>query len=185
MTHEEYCGKIFNMGLFDRVYCKVKLPLPKDMQGLPDKDWANEEFQSKDLQLWMHDYQIREDGSLYCDEDHVESYHGSFYFYTHFLEEDLPNDYRIEFKAIFAYGKLKEIQLIEFDAYPNNKRKDFQEENKAKEEARKIYVKTLKYKIYYYLYRRPVLFLFNKIFDTIDRISFRRIQCQHFLMFMD
>ena len=70
-----------------------------------------------------------------------------FYFYTHFLEEDLPNDYRIEFKAIFAYWKLKEIQLIEFDAYPNNKRKDFQEENKAKEEARKIYVKTLKYKI--------------------------------------
>lgn len=173
------------MGLFDRVYCKAKLPLPKDMQGLPDKDWSSEEFQSKDLQLWMHDYEIREDGSLYCDDEHVEGYHGCFYFYTHFFEEDCPNDYRIEFKAIFAYGKLKDIELIEFNAYPNDERKVFHKKTKEQEEARKLYVKTPKYKIYYYLYRRPVLFLFNKIFDAIDRISFRRIKYQRFLMFMD
>ena len=173
------------MGLFDRVYCKTKLPLPKDMKGLPDKDWANEEFQSKDLQLWMHEYRIAEDGALYCDDDHVEGYHGSFYFYTHFLEEDLPNDYHIEFKAIYQFGKLKDIQLINFDVYSNYKRKDFEEEMKAKEAARNKYVNTLKYKIYYYLYRLPVLFLFDKIFNVIDCISLGRRKCQKFLMFMD
>ena len=173
------------MGLFDRVYCKAKLPLPKDMQGLPNKDWASEQFQSKDLQLWMHDYEIREDGSLYCDDKHVEGYHGSFYFYTHFFEEELPNDYHIEFKAIYQFGKLKDIKLVTFGCYPNSDRKDFNKKTKLEEAARNNYVNTLKYKIYYHLYRRPILFLLNKIFDAIDSISYSRRKCERFLMFMD
>lgn len=173
------------MGLFDRVFCKAELPLPKDMQGLPDKDWAEEQFQSKDLELWMHDYEIREDGSLYCDDEHMEGYHGSFYFYTHFIEEDLPDDYHIEFKAIYQFGKLKDIQLITFGSYSNSERKDFAEELKAKEVVRNKYVNTLKYKIYYHLYRRPILILLNKIFDAIDSVSYRRRKCERFLMFMD
>ena len=173
------------MGLFDRVYCKTKLPLPKDMKGLPDKDWANEEFQSKDLQLWMHEYRIAEDGALYCDDDHVEGYHGSFYFYTHFLEEDLPNDYRIEFKAIYQFGKLKDIQLINFDVYSNYKRKSFELKWQQAQQEYEAKTKTLLYKIYKLFYRLPVLFLFDKIFNIIDCISLSRRKCQKFLMFMD
>ena len=175
------------MGLFDRVYCKRELPLPQDLKGLPEHDWANEEFQTICLENWMLSVTIQEDGSLTCDlpEFETQSYHGSFYFYTHINKNDLPNDYRVEFQAIYSFGKLKEIKLIEFDINCNRKRKSFELKWKQAQQQYEAKTKTLLYKTYKLFYRDPVVFVFDKIFGTINWINSHRFTIRNKIMFWD
>ena len=175
------------MGLFDRVYCKRELPLPQDLKGLPEHDWANEEFQTKCLENWMLNFTIQEDGTLTCDppEFETQSYHGSFYFYTHINKNDLPNDYRVEFQAIYSFGKLKQIKLIEFDSYCNRKRKSFELKWQQAQQEYEAKTKTLSYKIYKWFYRDPVVFVFDKIFGAINWINGHRFKIRNKIMFWD
>jgi hypothetical protein len=52
-----------NMGMFDRIFVEVKLPLPKAVENLKI-NWKKEEFQTKDLDNLMHTYRISKSGRL-------------------------------------------------------------------------------------------------------------------------
>ncbi len=53
------------MGMFDTVFCKVPLPTNSeegDNFDFTQHEWENREFQTKDLECVMFEYEIREDG---------------------------------------------------------------------------------------------------------------------------
>jgi hypothetical protein len=51
------------MGMFDRIFVEVKLPLPKIVENLKI-NWKKEEFQTKDLDNLMYSYRISKSGRL-------------------------------------------------------------------------------------------------------------------------
>jgi hypothetical protein len=51
------------MGMFDRIFVEVKLPLPKIVGNLKI-NWKKEEFQTKDLDNLMYTYRISKSGRL-------------------------------------------------------------------------------------------------------------------------
>lgn len=182
--------------MFDSVYCKYPLPFPKDMMGLPPQVWSEQEFQTKDLECVLFKYVIEEDGSLVREEDggqftflrngeDTSRFNGNFYFYTHILEDFLDSDYRIEFKAIYSFGKLKSIELIHFSKYKNDLRKAKYREFEALQERKNRQLKTAKYKIYNWLYKKPFFFLFKKFYAVIDYLQQRRYIYQRKIFFLD
>ena len=115
------------MGMFDTITCKTALPIPKDRGELADVNWMVEEFQTKDLDSCLLDYEIREDGTLWSQGKHLKNYSGSVIFYTFFMKE--KNDYWVEFIAMFDNGKL--MRDVKRMAWTSDSNKD-----RLKEEER-------------------------------------------------
>jgi len=184
------------MGMFDSVYCKYPLPLPKDMMGLPPQVWAEQEFQTKDLECVLFKYTIEEDGSLVRDKDDsqftflrsgedTKTFNGNFYFYTHILEDDLDSDYKIEFKAIYSFGKLKSIELIDFSKHKNELRKQRHKEFEEQRERKNRQRKSFKYKVYEWIYKKPLFFLFKKFYAVIEILYQKKYNYQRKIFFLD
>ena len=56
------------MGMFDYINCKYPLPVPRELLDL-NVDWSSKEFQTKDLENYLGNYVISEDGQLL---EHIE-----------------------------------------------------------------------------------------------------------------
>jgi hypothetical protein len=52
------------MGMYDTVFCKKKLPLSKELKKLKDIKWEELDFQTKDLECTLTDYEITKSGKL-------------------------------------------------------------------------------------------------------------------------
>lgn len=59
------------MGLFDTIYVKKKLPLPKEVSKLKI-DWKKHDFQTKDLECLMWEYKINSKGQLFISQKETE-----------------------------------------------------------------------------------------------------------------
>lgn len=124
------------MGLFDSIKCFYPLPFKfKELQHKID-------FQTKDLEKFMSNYEISKSGRLYLIEEKwkllskkelkkyegqkfhpilksrktgrkiKQNYHGILNFYTS-LGDTNSKDYKfINFQAFFTYGKLDKIKLL-------------------------------------------------------------------------
>ena len=114
------------MGLFDTLICKTALPVPKKRDELDKINWMTEEFQTKDFDCAMSEYEIREDGSLWVktgmgEDWKKDTFSGSVRFYSFFMREQ--NDYWVEFLAYFENGKLmKDIGRDKWDVQSNTER---------------------------------------------------------------
>jgi hypothetical protein len=113
------------MGMFDHITCKTALPVPKDRGELDGINWLSEEFQTKDLDSALCNYEIREDGTLWkkvhSSKFEHSKYTGSVTFYSFYMKEN--NDYWIEFIALFEDGKLiKDIKKHRWDVECNKER---------------------------------------------------------------
>jgi len=91
-------------------------------------EFTEEEKKHKDHRKWnlWKDVIVKEE--RYEDVN----YHGTITFYTFHPFVDETQDFWIDFKAYFVYGKLDKIELLEF-----NKQKSHKITNKEIEEARK------------------------------------------------
>lgn len=134
--------------MYDDITVKQNLPLPDEIKNL-NFNWKETRFQTKDLENYLGEYCICEQGFLHeriVEREYVEfspeekairkakktfipiwkdviekssyhkrleNYHGSVNFYTYGVLNE-KEDFWIEFKAFFSYGKLDKIELVEF-----------------------------------------------------------------------
>ena len=180
------------MGMFDNIICKAPLPLPEDIGELKDLKiiWDEEVFQTKDLDNLLDSYTIHKDGTLTFEEYDREwvdypkeerkkhfmggyfkvrrqwttkkTYHGEILFYNSYYCD--KKDYWIEFKAKFTDSKLSNIELHKFEETDNSKRLRFAEEHTARLKILKERKKKLWYKLYKYLWSKPIIFIFKRLY---------------------
>ena len=180
------------MGMFDNIICKAPLPLPEDIGELKDLKiiWDEEVFQTKDLENLLDSYTIHKDGTLTFEEYDKEwveysseerkkhftggylkvkrqwttkkTYHGEILFYTNYFCE--TKDYWIEFKATFTDSKLSNIELHKFEGTDNSERLRFEEEYTARLKILKERKKKLWYKLYKYLWSKPIIFILKRLY---------------------
>ena len=138
------------MGLFDSIKCKYPLPRPQDPMELVNINFNDLDYQTKDLDETMSEFELREDGTIWKEEHkykfiagdpngksfsdkmgHMES-EGSWWtqvfpdviiFYDSIIRDEFVNDYWIEYKAFFSKGVLTSIEIAGFEAEDNSARK--------------------------------------------------------------
>jgi hypothetical protein len=130
------------MGLFDSLQVQKELPIPPELQPLPI-NWAEEEFQTKDLDNSLAEYLIKKNGDLVeivterqyiphknpkdakfpkmwaqvIEKEPYErplNHHGTLLFYTS-VGLTPTQDAWVEFEAYYSYGKLDKIELKAFE----------------------------------------------------------------------
>lgn len=179
------------MGLFDTVDCKYSLPKPENPQGY-EKSFS---FQTKDLNNSLSLYQIREDGTLWiekCDGFFKEGnpkgknlseklgqfvlkktwfeqvfHHGVIEIYDYLESNSKDFDYFISYEIQFDRGVITSVQLLEFTAKDNSRRKILHKKNKEEMRIAYEFRQTKKYKYFYGPYNRLV----RKIFKNINNIA--------------
>lgn len=164
------------MGMFDNIKCQYPLPVEKLAQ-YPELassfDAQKEIYQTKDLENWMLYYTIKEDGTIWLNEEKEQQFITStIHFYTIKNIEDGPNDYMIEFCGKWSDGILQSLECWRIDPIPNNIRKDtrkkLQEISKRNE---KFFFKRI-----YLPYSRIIRKIFcrlSKIFCLIERALYK------------
>ena len=65
------------MGMFDTIICKYPLPRPDDPMELKDFNFNNTDFQTKDLEKALFQYEIKEDGSFWIRKTECELVKGN------------------------------------------------------------------------------------------------------------
>jgi len=93
------------MGMFDRIKCEFELA---------EKEFQNNEFQTKDLDCELNNYLITKEGRLILISDKGNTdleFHGDLIFYD-YIANSLNNKEWHEFKARFTEGKLQWIRRI-------------------------------------------------------------------------
>ena len=127
------------MGLFDYVRCKYQLPKPSFDLDSWKIDLNQLEYQTKDLENFMIEYTIRENGELWYDdkkykwvdddnhflkgymevetsEEKPANFHGVLLFYCY---EDLGErdgkfyNLQLDYEAKFVDNKIVELKLVE------------------------------------------------------------------------
>ena len=183
------------MGLYDTVECKYPLPMPDKPQGYLGSTY----FQTKDLDCCLGHYEIQEDGSLWIEKRETEFikgdeksknlldkigkivtkkvwiepdyFHGTIEMYDY---RDYDNnkdfDYFICYEIQFDKGTIKNIRLLNFEAAPNQKRKE--KDKIFNEKLRKDYEfrQTKKYKYIYAPYNKAVRYIFRKVYNISNKI---------------
>lgn len=182
------------MGMFDDIVVHRKLPLPKELPAeLRDVKWKEVVFQTKCLDNCLTEYKIAINGKLYAqkfdDEGDVFAYNSFFdkkrqdaemfwrtvpaptsiHFYTSFQKKEF--DYWVSFTASFdCHSKLTEITLDQLDTEDNSARKEqqkrFNEEVAANEKLHKKFI----YKFYNIFWKKPLKYLWAKLFKIIKNI---------------
>ena len=183
------------MGLYDTITCKYPLPMPDDPKGYSGSEY----FQCKDLDCSLGFYEIREEGVLWVEHRETEYvagdsnaksfleqfgkiitkkswfepdyFHGTIEMYD-YIDHDYSKDfdYFISYEIQFDKGTLKNIRLLNFEATPNQKRKE--KDKLFNEKMRKDYEfrQTKKYKYIYAPYNKIRRYLFRKIYNFFSKI---------------
>lgn len=170
------------MGLYDTIYVKnFPLPLPSEPKGFT----GSTNFQTKDLECCLQNYEIREDGTLWCEEfDYVENDLNKFdvkhkkwtfvditttfvmcdYFQTY---DERPYDYFIDYTVVVIKGVVDKIEIKKFEVIDNSERKEsdikFHKRLKDIQELQK----TKRYKYLYMPYTKIVCKICNTLCGAI------------------
>lgn len=203
------------MGLFDNINCKVALPV-KEEEGsafdLTRHEWENKEFQTKDLENALIDYEIREDGLWRKDVKYEteevsekenkhdfwnpawrlkevsskwekEKFTGYINFYDFMTDDDGDEDLWVEFRAHFVLGELQGIELEEWRKENNEERKRAKIRFREEIKARK----ELKNKLYFKVFCSPwnfvMKFAFRILRATINFFSSKIHKIESWLTF--
>lgn len=160
------------MGMYDSVEVLYKLPMPENPLGYV----ASEGFQTKDLDNTLSLYQINEKGELHLQKaktkwvegnpksksvmgklGHVEVieswwercwHHGEVCIYD-FKYGKGDYDYWIEYKITYSKGELTDVELLKFEATPNEERKKSDEEFHKRLQACAEFRKSKKYRYFF------------------------------------
>ena len=138
------------MGLFDSIKCKYPLPRPEGSAEVAGVNFNDLDYQTKDLDETMSEFELREDGTIWKEEHkykfiagdpkgksfsdkigHMEpenswwaqAFPDVIIFYDSIIRDEFVNDYWIEYKAVFSKGVLTSIEIVEFKTVDNSIRK--------------------------------------------------------------
>lgn len=175
------------MGMYDDIVCKYPLPLPEDTKGYTVK-----QFQSKDLECCLGQYEIREDGTLWLRECDYEVVGGDpngktfsqqfetvkeikvwwtqvkstqtirMYDYCH--NNDGSYDYYVEFEVVFIDGVINKVTLIKFEAIDNAERKEDNRKFIAELKKRRDFELTLFYRYFGRPYNKVIRFIVRQMY---------------------
>lgn len=117
--------------MFDEIYVKQNLPIPKELENL-NIDWKNYKFQTKDLENCMEEYFIDENGELflveiereyieYTEEEKKKKINKFFPFWKDVIEKSRTNK-KVDFHGKIRFYTYEELNdeldfSIDFDAY--------------------------------------------------------------------
>jgi hypothetical protein len=107
--------KTHNFQTKDLENCMVKYVIKEDgrlFEHVIERDyipWTEEEKKTKKLSPWDFWKEVIEKGERFEEVNH----HGTIVFYTYENFDD-KQDFWLEYKAYFVYGKLDKIELVEF-----------------------------------------------------------------------
>lgn len=175
------------MGMFDRLTCLYKLPLPEDPKGFTGET----EFQTKSFNNFLDHYKIDEEGMLWfstrkSDFNVVKNIDGDNLFIekqdwifcdniTNTIEihnsihsENKDHDYWISYELVVIKGKVDSVKIISFESTPNAERKDRVSELIKSFEKRDQFENTFLYKIFFRYYNNFITSLFTSIRNLID-----------------
>ena len=183
------------MGMFDEMVVHRKLPIPKEFQqDLKNVPWKETVFQTKDLENCLLNYKLSVNGYLYVqkfeDAGHLMAYNSFFdsgkndnemfwdkvlqpplgiNFYTGIQKESF--DYWVEFNATFnKQGKLIQIEPRNFQKEDNTERKESEKKWKEERQRHEKIQKTFLYKAYNMFWKKPLMFLFRKMYSNAQKI---------------
>jgi len=187
------------MGMFDYFYSEYNLPLPEPEIRKEFKFNNPHVFQTKDLYNCLDGFKIDKDGQLWKeafetkiipgDENSVSIFgrlssveraktwwvkHNitqSIEFYDYYTNDDNEYDYFITYVGIFIEGKLVKIDLIEFTAESNIKRKQQHAIYVQQMKDYNKFTKTKKFKYIYKPYNKSVRFVFRHIHKLVQFIN--------------
>jgi len=139
------------MGMFDDIRCEYRLPLPEDQGELAGRDWSKQKFQTKDLGQGMGVYYIRADGTLWLvegrwlvDDPVGETFQKDFFGTVEFYDTAYgqKHDYRVQWAAVFAQGKVNDLRLSQWRLEDNSERLRTEAEMKYKAARTDRFLKT-------------------------------------------
>jgi hypothetical protein len=183
------------MGLYDTIKCKYSLPMPDDPKGYSGSEY----FQTKDLDCSLGYYEIREDGNLWAEHREAEYiagdpkgktlleklgrmetkkrwfeldyFHGTIEMYDYIDHDNSKDfDYFISYEIQFDKGTVKNIRLLNFEATPNQKRKERDKEFNEKMRKSYEFRQTKKYKYIYGPYNKAIKYIFRKLYTFSNKI---------------
>lgn len=178
------------MGMFDRLTCLYKLPLPEDPKGFTGVT----EFQTKSLNNFLDHYKIDQEGMLWLstrksDFNVVKNIDGDNFFIekhdwifcdniTNTIEihnsihnENKDYDYWINYELVVIKGKVDGVKIISFEATSNAERK-VRVNNLIKSfEKRDQFENTFLYKNLFKYYNNFITSLFTSIRHLVDYLS--------------
>lgn len=170
------------MGLFDDIKVNYKLPELVELKSslLTQDAVQNAGYQTKDLECFMKEYTVHEDGTITKAEYETNEWvkdkdtfmggyiHGTnlqhipllgnhtFNFYTYFYFDEGDYDYDIEWKATVLDGKIHSIDLHEFNSESNKERLKRRDEWTHVNAERQRYYKSIEYK-YFFKYTDAII----------------------------
>lgn len=171
------------MGLFDKIKIdsRFKTKLTKSNIKAIDKAIGlndfNFEYQTKDLQCWMQDYYIDIKGRLYIYTDDKDRrkrkrdhYTGTLELWTIITNDELDHDLDVTHEIVSTKGVCKCIKsYIEKRCNKTRISNEIQfEKNRRKYDALR---KTLRYKVYFNVYKRPIRYVLRSICKMCSAIQ--------------
>lgn len=184
------------MGMFDTITCKYSLPMPEDTKGYT----GSTTFQTKDLELALQEYEIREDGSFWIEERETEYVSGdpksksvlgrlghiktlkswwepckitqTIEMYNYKQSDEDQYDYSIEYEVVLVDGKVSNIKLIEFETIENKTRKENDKIFYQKMKKRLNFEKKFYYKVFFKPYNRLIKFLFSNFSKLLNFLQY-------------
>ena len=176
------------MGLFDDIKVNYKLPELVELKDclLTQDAVQNGDYQTKDLDCFMYNYTINEDGTVtkaeyektewvkdkdafmggYIKGENLQHIpltgNRTFNFYNYINMDEGGLDFYIEWQATVLNGKVHSIVLREFNSESNKERlKHLDEWNRVNAE-RKRYYRSIEYK-YFFKYTDAIINGFAKV----------------------
>lgn len=192
------------MGMFDDIICKYKLPMPKNPKGYS----GSERFQTKDLENCLSLYKIQEDGTIWLETyerkiidgnpkgksifDRIGRFQKINVSWKQLFDTDTINiydyeestgdyDYYILYKLVFKEGVVSSVDLLEFEASDNSKRKKREKEFEKELKERAKFVATLRYRVLYRHWNKLVSFVFRNLQKTTQKIGCNLLKVESFL----
>lgn len=178
------------MGMFDRLTCLYKLPLPENPKGFTGVT----EFQTKSFNNFLEHYKIDEEGMLWLSTrksdfnvlkniesndlfiekydwilcDHVTN---TIEIHNSIHNEDKEYDYWISYELVIIKGKVDAVKILSFEASLNTERKDRVNELIKAFEKRDRFENTFLYKKIYSHYNKIIISLFRSFRELLNFIS--------------
>ena len=167
------------MGMFDTIKCKLPLPAKAEEGSefdLTEHEWENIDFQTKDLESYLGEYEIREDGLWeYEDLDskwEKSNHTGLVYFYNLLTSNDSDKDLWAEFKVLIENGEIKsDVECVKWDYEDNSNRKSIEKEFNKGLKKRMAFVNKWYYKFFILPWNLIVIFVFGSVISVIDWIA--------------
>lgn len=130
--------KSHNFQTKDLENCMLKYVIKEDgrlLEHVIEREyipWSEEEKKAKKISAWAFWKEVIEKGEHFDEIDH----HGIITFYTYENFDD-EQDFWLEYKAYFVYGKLDKIELSEFKLEQSLKLRNKEIDEKRKQEQSK------------------------------------------------